>query len=879
MKLIRKPGELSNVLEIFIQDSTQSDGRGLTGLVFNSAGLTCYYKRNKGTAAVVVALADITTLGTFVSGGFEQVDATNMPGVYEFDPPDAALAVGAESVVFLLKGATNMAPLVLEVDLNGQVNTVAINGGLLDGYNATLKLKQLDIENDAGTALRAASTGGNGHGVAASGNGSGEGLSTTGGATGHGIQAIGGATSGDGINAIATAGDGDGIEAIGTGTGSGLRAVGPGTGNGITAQGGAISGAGILGSAQNNGHGIAASGGPVGGDGLNILGAAGNGISSQGAGGGGHGLVTFAGTGGSGAKFNGGVDGHGFEAVGNGVGDGVNATAGATGQGAEFVGGATSGDGLKARAPTSGTGLNAIGSGSGHGIGATGGATGTGVIAVGGSTSGDAMRLLAIAGDSHGLHATGNNGGVGLLALGGNTGDGIQALAGGPAGVGLLAIGNGTGPAIKALGGGDAPGIDAQGGGSSGSGFRATANGPGGHGMELAGNDTGSGLNAIGGTNGHGVKALGGGTSGDGVNTEAPASGHGMSLKGAGDNKHGLLATGAVGAGVNDGINGVAGAGGVSVRDVSNKLGGFTGTGTNTVLGFLSAMARKDIAAPSDIGGTFDPATDALEALADSSPNISIHSGTAQGPGTGTNQIQFDVGASATDGAYDPALVVITGGTGAGQSRLILQYAGATRTATVDRDWKVNPDATSEFQVLSDAGREHVNEGLAQGGTNSTITLNLNASVADDAYNGQLAFLRSGTGADQVALITDYNGTTKVATIRTALPTGQWSLNPNTTTGYVILPFSLAYVVGYLKSAIASDLAVSEPGAMFSWPADPLSIAAHLGALTGNPNIDHGAGDSPANTKEIRNRADNATLLSAPLSSSTLNARRGNYTP
>lgn len=47
------------------------------------------------------------------------------------------------------------------------------------------------------------------------------------------------------------------------------------------------------------------------------------------------------------------------------------------------------------------------------------------------------------------------------------------------------------------------------------------------------------------------------------------------------------------------------------------RIGAFTGTGVNTILGFLKAMASKIATLPSDIGGTFDPATDSLEALHD----------------------------------------------------------------------------------------------------------------------------------------------------------------------------------------------------------------------------------------------------------------------
>lgn len=180
-----------------------------------------------------------------------------------------------------------------------------------------------------------------------------------------------------------------------------------------------------------------------------------------------------------------------------------------------------------------------------------------------------------------------------------------------------------------------------------------------------------------------------------------------------------------------------------------------------------------------------------------------IHYGVAQGSGTGNNQIQLASNASVIDGAYDPAAVFIVEGTGAGQTRLILQYVGSTKTATVDRNWKVNPDATSLYRVLADAGREHVNEGLAQAGASTTITLNVLASSDDDAYNNQIIFIRSGTGEDQVRLVTDYDGTTKIAIIQ-----GVWDTNPDSTSGYVMLPnhiMTTAETISAVDTAITAN--------------------------------------------------------------------------
>ena len=148
-----------------------------------------------------------------------------------------------------------------------------------------------------------------------------------------------------------------------------------------------------------------------------------------------------------------------------------------------------------------------------------------------------------------------------------------------------------------------------------------------------------------------------------------------------------------------------------------------------------------------------------------------------------TNTITFDGDASTFDGAYDPAIITISAGPGIGQSRLILEYNGTTKTAVVDRDWKETPTSSSQYVITAFPGREHVNEGLAQGGTINTITLNALASAYDEAYTGQIIFIRSGTGEDQAQKVLSYNGTTKVATL-----CKDWNVIPDATSAYVMLP-------------------------------------------------------------------------------------------
>lgn len=54
------------------------------------------------------------------------------------------------------------------------------------------------------------------------------------------------------------------------------------------------------------------------------------------------------------------------------------------------------------------------------------------------------------------------------------------------------------------------------------------------------------------------------------------------------------------------------------------RLGSFTGSGVNNVLGFLRAIMRADATTPSDVGGTYDDATDSLEALSGAVSSIEV---------------------------------------------------------------------------------------------------------------------------------------------------------------------------------------------------------------------------------------------------------------
>ncbi len=145
MKLLRKVGTTSEIWQIFIQDSSSTTGAGLTGLTNASSGLVAYYHRDTDTTATAISLVSMT-VGTFTSSGFKEIDGTNMPGWYQFCPPNTTLASGAKSCAFHLKGATNMAPLPIEVDLDGQVDVTFWNGTVV-ATPATAGIPDVNAKN------------------------------------------------------------------------------------------------------------------------------------------------------------------------------------------------------------------------------------------------------------------------------------------------------------------------------------------------------------------------------------------------------------------------------------------------------------------------------------------------------------------------------------------------------------------------------------------------------------------------------------------------------------------------------------------------------------------------------------------------------------
>jgi len=116
------PGSTSQSIELYL---------GATGLTASTSGLTARYNRTR-TASVSIPLVARTIAQAWTAGGFAEVDATNMPGVYRLDLPDDALAVGADDVTVVVRGASGT---------NGAVMTVKLSsGGLTAAQTASAVL-------------------------------------------------------------------------------------------------------------------------------------------------------------------------------------------------------------------------------------------------------------------------------------------------------------------------------------------------------------------------------------------------------------------------------------------------------------------------------------------------------------------------------------------------------------------------------------------------------------------------------------------------------------------------------------------------------------------------------------------------------------------
>jgi len=133
---ILKKATTSYIIEVMLRDSTT--GQGKTSVAY---GDVAYGYWREGAATGANGTCVTMSKGTYADHGWVEVDATNLPGVYQFGVPDAAIATGVNAVTVVLKvsGAIDCRIRLVLVDIDVRD---AVRAGLtalpnLDGGVAT----------------------------------------------------------------------------------------------------------------------------------------------------------------------------------------------------------------------------------------------------------------------------------------------------------------------------------------------------------------------------------------------------------------------------------------------------------------------------------------------------------------------------------------------------------------------------------------------------------------------------------------------------------------------------------------------------------------------------------------------------------------------
>jgi len=115
---------------------------GVRGLTHTTLSLSASYVR-AGSIRTAIILVSQTPNGSWISGGFCEIDSTNMPGIYRIDVPNAVFVAGAESAMLQLTGLSssngavvhyNMAKVQFDLSQNVPLSNTAHSIG--DALNA-----------------------------------------------------------------------------------------------------------------------------------------------------------------------------------------------------------------------------------------------------------------------------------------------------------------------------------------------------------------------------------------------------------------------------------------------------------------------------------------------------------------------------------------------------------------------------------------------------------------------------------------------------------------------------------------------------------------------------------------------------------------------
>jgi len=211
-----------------------------------------------------------------------------------------------------------------------------------------------------------------------------------------------------------------------------------------------------------------------------------------------------------------------------------------------------------------------------------------------------------------------------------------------------------------------------------------------------------------------------------------------------------------------------------------------------------------------------------------------VRTGTAQAGAA--SSITLDAGASAVDSLYKDATVIITSGTGVGQSRMISAYVGATKVASVSPNWITSPDATSVFMVLTSNGLADLRliSGSALATTSAQIGVNVvnvggTVQTAGDII-GKIGTPAGASVSADIAAIKSDTGTISAATTAAAIRTAVGLASANLDTQLGLIASYIDTEIGTLQTTATAIKAKTD-----NLPAAP---AATSDIPTANANAD-----------------------------------------
>jgi hypothetical protein len=226
------------------------------------------------------------------------------------------------------------------------------------------------------------------------------------------------------------------------------------------------------------------------------------------------------------------------------------------------------------------------------------------------------------------------------------------------------------------------------------------------------------------------------------------------------------------------------------------------GTGVGQARTILSYLAAGTVATPTRDWTVAPDGTSTFVVISADVPGL-LEAGIAQAGAAGS--ITLNAAASAINSTYLNNHIMITGGTGIGQTRLISGYTGATKVATVVPNWTTNPDATSIYQVLPAArvdvagwlGNLVTGDGdWAQLQSDATAILADTNELQTDDVPGLIAALNNLSAANVNAEVVDVLKTDTITEPSQAIPP---------TTGVATMEDALRYLYFALTNRVDSD--------------------------------------------------------------------------